>query len=1403
MPEWSKLKTHHEDKRRSFEEFCYQAAMSLYPGDYTRIDDSGGGDGVEFFKTLPNGDEWGWQAKFYYPQERFNVSNRKKHIQQSLDSSCKRHPKLKKWILCTPTNLTDEESAWFMQELSKRIPTDMKVELEHWGDSEFDNWIREPRLAGIRNYFFGDLELTIDWFRRQFGKRPDSAKERFNPALHTEGGLDVQIKEILGQAPLRQEVRRIVEDLCDRIDEYGQALKELKEPIPYHIEWGTSKKEILTSLESYGMVVKDALAQVKEVRDSLEQHLFEKVETWCRTQANDVITKIYQSKDVCWKQFSAFDEKVLGYTGKEKERKQAVEIAIELVRSPLDASAEIADYFSTLSHHLSHITWPWLSILGDAGVGKTHLASHIVDERLEEDLPAILISGSRFSGDRPIEEQMKGILDIPASYSFHDFLCALDSAAKSYRTRIPLVIDGLNEAMSGGMFSGIWRTGLSGLVTQIEEVRNVALVTTCRKSYAEAIWPGKIPSHTTYLHGFDFNDVEAAIGKYFLWYKIKGDLTASSLLQFRSPIYLRVFCESHNAQRQQEKQVYVGEQTLFQVFETYLLECNRAICDRLNLHKSTGFVKEALDEIALHLWENNARQVSLEKLAIMVDGKPLRELKWDQSKTKALLDEGLLVSRDWQENEEAVSFTYDLMGGYLIACSLVEKEKSNIDQFLASERVATGIFGSDLKSLHPLYDDIARSLAVALPMQTERFLHDYEINDPAFSRSIEALFELPPSLVRKDCVDRVTKLFSLEENRGTLLDLASSTMTHTEHPLNALFWSKRLRDLSMGERDTSWTESVRKNKEHFESLVIRFEKTCRNRESGSDLTKQRCYLMAMQLMWVLTTTIPALRDKTTRALYWYGRWMPETFLELATSSLDINDPYVPERMLAVIYGVAMALQTDFADTGFVRTVLSSYGRKLYETMFRQDAPHATTHILARDYSRRTVEIALIHCPDLLTPEQRNRIRPPFSDGGIRTWGESEDKNERDYRNGNAPIHMDFGNYTIGQLVKDRKNYDFSHPEYKIVRRNIMWRIYDLGYSLGRFGEIDKVIQQTKWMLERESEGKTERYGKKYSWIAFFELAGSRQDQGLLPEDYADPRIPECDIDPSFPQDVQEDQVAAMDLLEDRSTSNEEWVSNPASPDISNYLVVQDICGEKGPWVLLDGLIRQFDPDANRECFIFPRGFLVGSADLKELAELLGKRKFGRDLLPEVRSDYYVYAGEIPWSDTFPPNGLSDMSIVITTRKEIRSIPMLAESGIVVKDQEVEVPDVTRNFAVYTPVRYNNYESYHSAVHSGRSVLVPAKEIAEALGLCSQPQTFDLYERNGRKASVTVQVSDTDQQLVFLRQDLLEMYLKRKDLSLLWACWGERQHRTEEEIIKYVHFSFTIEYPFEKNSIESQ
>jgi hypothetical protein len=70
MLDWSKLKPYHSDKRRSFEELCYQIAKCLFHDRFTRIDDTGGGDGVEFYMVLPDGNEWGWQAKFYYPDGR-------------------------------------------------------------------------------------------------------------------------------------------------------------------------------------------------------------------------------------------------------------------------------------------------------------------------------------------------------------------------------------------------------------------------------------------------------------------------------------------------------------------------------------------------------------------------------------------------------------------------------------------------------------------------------------------------------------------------------------------------------------------------------------------------------------------------------------------------------------------------------------------------------------------------------------------------------------------------------------------------------------------------------------------------------------------------------------------------------------------------------------------------------------------------------------------------------------------------------------------------------------------------------------------------------------------------------------------------------------------------------------
>ena len=502
---------------------------------------------------------------------------------------------------------------------------------------------------------------------------------------------------------------------------------------------------------------------------------------------------------------------------------------------------------------------------------------------------------------------------------------------------------------------------------------------------------------------------------------------------------------------------------LFEVFEEYLNQCNRTVCDRLGLHPKTSIVQPALNKMAAYLWKNRSRHIPLEELARIVDSQPLEELDWLSSKTHAIEAEGLLVYRDWIQVGEAMYFTYDLLGGYLIARYLVQQAAEDVKDFLQCEETVAALFSEQRQTLHPLHSDIGRCLAALLPAETGQFLHNLSDDERAFGLSIRALFEISPQYLNEDCIDLVTRLFEHQQNHEPFIRLAEATVAHIDHPFNASFWSKQLRALPMQERDLSWTEYMRPKVESFEKRLLHFEKTCQSDQELSDISEKCLHLLAEYIMWVLTSTRRPLRDKATRALYWYGRRFPQEFLDLVIESLSINDPYIPERMLAATYGVAMARQYDFQDDSFTREMLPLYGRKLYETMFKPNARHSTTHILARDYARRTIDIALIHHPDLLTADEKRYITPPFTEGGIREWGESEDRDAGGYRDGNLPLHMDFENYTLGRLVKDRRNYDSEHDEYKRVRANIFWRIYDLGYSLDSFGEIDK------WLSRRQFE----------------------------------------------------------------------------------------------------------------------------------------------------------------------------------------------------------------------------------------------------------------------------------------------------------------------------------------------
>ena len=77
----------------AFEEFCCQIARRCPEApegsEYVRYRGAGGDGGVECILRLPNGEEWGWQAKYIFDLQRAKAA-----LDESVATALSIHPKL-------------------------------------------------------------------------------------------------------------------------------------------------------------------------------------------------------------------------------------------------------------------------------------------------------------------------------------------------------------------------------------------------------------------------------------------------------------------------------------------------------------------------------------------------------------------------------------------------------------------------------------------------------------------------------------------------------------------------------------------------------------------------------------------------------------------------------------------------------------------------------------------------------------------------------------------------------------------------------------------------------------------------------------------------------------------------------------------------------------------------------------------------------------------------------------------------------------------------------------------------------------------------------------------------------------------------------------------------------------
>lgn len=122
---------------------------------------------------------------------------------------------------------------------------------------------------------------------------------------------------------------------------------------------------------------------------------------------------------------------------------------------------------------------------------------------------------------------------------------------------------------------------------------------------------------------------------------------------------------------------------------------------------------------------------------------------------------------------------------------------------------------------------------------------------------------------------------------------------------------------------------------------------------------------------------------------------------------------------------------------------------------------------------------------------------------------------------------------------------------------------------------------------------------------------------------------------------------------------------------------------------------------------------------------------------------------------------------------------IQEQGIELVEREVTVDE--RHLDIESrrmtmPVTQHRFSGSRGDITPGFSAYAPARQIADGLGLANRPQTYDLFDAEGRRASLTGRHGgefSNMQEFVFIRKDLLDRYLAESGQRLAWVTYGER------------------------------
>lgn len=852
---------------------------------------------------------------------------------------------------------------------------------------------------------------------------------------------------------------------------------------------------------------------------------------------------------------------------------------------------------------------------GKAGMGKTHYVCATA-ERLCKEMNVYLLFGSRFSEDQDFESQLCSMMGIG-----ENALQKLNGKMMEENSNALIIIDALNE----GATENFWNVAMKRMETLLKLYDRLKLLITYRDDEEFDL---SIPCSIIELRGFE-NNTQEAIQKYFAHYQIAdtdGNIQKRYFAEFSEPLFLTMFCivASHDLRYMMDDFTYSD------LLHQYIKYRNDMVSKGVDEDSHRNVTKNALMKFANYsLYYNQCSDISRQKARHYAD-QICRNRTWSNNLLNWILKENLMLSTGQQG--ERLMFGYQKMGDYLMADIFAHNKMTDaakVDFILE-------------KGTHREYASYRRFI-IAL-------LSEWELTSQLLERKIATKMHhlILASLRHHGKNDQVifewmqtNNIYSVRILHDFLKDITIDVFMSAH---------QKLKSIDIAHRDKVWSTMVNQEYSHrldaqrfadFIAIIPRED------------TDEGWSKVVILLCWMCTSPHPYVRGAVMRKLVEIFCNKTQMALFALNEFFDCNDPYVVQVITCAIYGYLLRKRDATEATKIADLILH---------FFYQDHK-APEDILVRQWTMLTLALA-----DELNGINTHfsAIRPPFvSKNPYDLVVDKAEEISKDYfglSNGSWKMYetlfgfSDFRRYIIG--TNSRANSDvFLKKEGTHVKALLLADIILMVANIAKhdfhwnddLGKLDDNVYS-----EGRYNNLTERFGKKYLWLALykadtllsdhFKVADgcnylySPTETDIKPTPYPWHTREYSRIDPTIlnASDTQAYTSFQADELEDvQSETNEQWMSKEHQIP-KPRLMVKDTDGSE--WIVLtcyDGYRLDAEEGTVKDLFLFSNAAFVKYTDLENFWRWAAMQNFYGRWMPERRNGSIDYLwNEYPWAETY-------------------------------------------------------------------------------------------------------------------------------------------------------------------------